>query len=64
MCSNDLRWTNRLLLAVLVALGVQIWLQLERNAEAETLRLDYCITERINESPQQYLHVVPHALKE
>ncbi len=55
------RVTNWLLAGILVMLGMQVWLQLERPAQADTLRLDSCITERMQETPQQYLHVVAHA---
>ena len=60
---NDLRVTNWLLAGILGALLCQILLQQERPVSADTLRLDFCITEKMTETPQQYLHVVPHPVK-
>ena len=57
---NDPRLTNWLLMGILVLLVFQICARMERPVEAETLRLDDCITERANETPRQYLHVVTH----
>ena len=57
---NSQQTTNWLLAGILGVLILQIWTQWERPAQAETLRLDSCITERISEVPQQYLHVVAH----
>ena len=58
---NDPRLTNWLLMGILVVLIFQIWTGMERTVEAETFRLDDCITERIGETPRQYLHVVIHS---
>ena len=58
---NDARTTNRLLVAILALLLLQTYLVFERSAEADTLRLDYCITEKLDEKPQQYVHVITHA---
>lgn len=52
--------TNWLLAGILLVLGLQVWLQLDGVVQAETFRLDSCITQRIAETPQQYLHVVTH----
>ena len=57
---NNPRTTNWLLAGVLVLLGVQLGMQLERPAQAETFWTDSCITERISDAPQRYLHVVAH----
>jgi hypothetical protein len=49
------------LLMILIALQVlQTYLLIEREARADTLRLDYCITMHPTEPPEQYLHVVAH----
>lgn len=58
---TDARVTNRLLLAILGLLLLQTYLSLERTVSADTLRLDSCITERLDETPQQYVHVITHA---
>ena len=57
---NDQRITNWLLAGILALLAIQVWGQLERPVQADTLRLDDCITERVVEPPKQYLHVVAH----
>lgn len=57
---NNPRTTNWLLAGVLVLLGVQLGMQLERSAQAETFWTDSCITERISGTPGRYLHVVAH----
>ncbi|HEX9779637.1 MAG TPA: hypothetical protein VGB20_00300 [bacterium] len=56
----DVRWTNRLLAGILLALLAHLALHLDRPVQAETFQLDYCITGTIDQSPQQYLHVVAH----
>ena len=58
---SDSKTTHRLLLAILVVLLAQTYLLIERAAQADTLRLDYAITEKLDETPQQYLHVITHA---
>lgn len=58
---SDSRLTNRLLLAILAVLLVQTYLLVERSVQADTLRLDYCITERLDQTPQQYVHVISHS---
>lgn len=58
---SDQRVTNWLLTGILLVLSVHLWTQMERSAQADTLRLDYCITERIQEAPEQFLHVVTHS---
>ncbi len=40
----------------------QTFVRTERVAQADTFRIDGCITDRISETPQQYLHVVGHNL--
>ena len=54
------RMTNWLLAGILALLGIQIGMQLERTVQAETFFTDSCITERMSEAPQRYLHVVAH----
>ena len=61
---NDRRVTNWLLAGILGVLVFQMWVKLEPSALADSLRLDWCITEKMSETPQQYLHVVPHAPEE
>lgn len=61
---NELRVTNWLLAGIFFVMVCQLWLKLEREARADTLRLDSCITEQLNQTPQQYLHVVSHAARE
>jgi len=58
---NDRQVTNWLLAGILLVLVLQFLGKLDSSVEAETLRLDYCITEKISETPQQYLHVVEHS---
>ena len=54
------RVTNWLLAGILAVLIVHVFISLDRPVQADALRLDACITERINEAPQQYVHVVAH----
>ena len=54
------RTTNWLLAGILALLGVQIGMQLERTVQAETFFTDFCITERMSDMPERYLHVVAH----
>ena len=56
----DRRTTNWLLAGILVVLGMQIWMERSPAVQADTLRLDACITQRFNGTPDQYLHVVCH----
>ena len=58
---NDSKLTNKLLGCLLVVSLAQLWLLMERSVEADTLRLDSCITQRMDETPEQYLHVIAHA---
>ena len=58
---NEMRTTNRLLLALLGLSLLQTYLAIERSVWADTLRLDFCITEKLDETPQQYLHVITHS---
>jgi len=53
--------TNWLLAGILTTLLIHLWIRVEPSAQAETLRLDDCITEHITGIPHQYLHVVDHA---
>lgn len=57
------RTTQSLLAAILLAQVTQIYLGFERTAQAETFKLDYCITQGRFEKPQYYLHTVPHPLE-
>ena len=57
---EDLRSTNRLLAAIFVLMLAQTWMLVERSVEADTLRLDYCITQKMEDTPEQYLHVIAH----
>ena len=57
---GDLRTTNWLLAGILGMLMVHAWIGLQDSAQADTLRLDDCITEHLGETPRQYLHVVVH----
>jgi len=34
--------------------------QLERTVQAESFFTDFCITERMSDMPERYLHVVAH----
>ena len=54
------RTTNWLLAGILALLGIQIGMQLERSAQAESFFTDSCITERMSDTPERYLHVVAH----
>lgn len=56
------RLTNGLLLAVAVLLLAHLALAFhpQPSAEAETFRLDTCITDRPGDKPGGYLHVVMH----
>jgi len=50
-----------LLFLILVMLVVNAWLGLApRRLEAETFKLDDCITSQPGEKPAAYLHVVTH----
>ncbi len=50
-----------LLLLVILMLAVNAFLNLRpRRLEAETFKLDDCITARAGEKPAAYLHVVTH----
>ena len=58
---NTHRMTNWLLFGILLALLMdfgQRWTS--SPAVAETFQLDHCITEKPNEKPAAYLHVVTH----
>lgn len=57
---GDKRMTNWLLAGILVALSIQLWTRLGQPVQAETFRLDLCITEQMSDTPQQYLHVIAH----
>ncbi len=62
---NTRRTTNWLLLGILLALLTGFFRAsggFETSAEAETFRLDHCITGKANEKPAAYLHVVSHDL--
>ena len=50
---NDRRVTNWLLAGILGVLVFQMWVKLEPSALADSLRLDWCITEKMSETPQQ-----------
>ena len=55
------RMTNWLLFGILLALLMdfgQRWIS--PPAVAETFQLDHCITEKANEKPAAYVHVVTH----
>ena len=55
------RMTNWLLFGILLALLADLgqrWISTP--AVAETFHLDHCITEKPNEKPASYLHVVAH----
>lgn len=55
--------TNDLLMVIAVLLLIHLGLALTHpSAEAETFRLDACITDRPGEKPGAYLHVVTHGL--
>lgn len=56
------RLTNSLLLAVAVLLLAHLALALRHPSyvEAETFRLDTCVTDRPGDKPGSYLHVVMH----
>ena len=58
---NDPKLTNRLLAGILAVLLLQVWMLTEKTVEADTLRLDYCITEKMDQTPEQFLHVISHA---
>ena len=58
---NTRRMTNWLLFGILLSLLMdfgQRWIS--PPAVAETFQLDHCITEKPNEKPAAYLHVVTH----
>lgn len=57
---GDVRMTNWLLAGILAVLLFQMMVRSERVAQADTFRIDGCITDKISETPQQYLHVVAH----
>lgn len=57
---NNATTTNRLLLILVALQLLQTYLLFEKEAQAETLRLDYCITKTLTEEPEQFLHVVAH----
>ena len=59
---DDRRLMNWLLAGILAMLIFQTFVRTERVAQADTFRIDGCITDRISETPQQYLHVVGHNL--
>lgn len=57
------RWERRdiLLFLILAMLVVNAILNLPiRKSEAETFKLDSCITDKPNDKPAAYLHVVSH----
>ncbi len=60
---SDLRVTNWLLAGILAAMVFQLFMRPDRSAQADTFRIDGCITDKMSETPQQYLHVVTHALQ-
>lgn len=63
MPMNSRGLTNGLLMVVAVLLLIHLGLALSHpSAEAETFRLDACITDRPGEKPEAYLHVVTHGL--
>lgn len=57
---NGLRMTNWLLAGIFGMLVIQVWGHVDQAAQADTFQLDSCITRRIADSPQHYLHVVAH----
>ena len=57
---SDRRTMNWLLAGILIVLSLHLWVQMERPVSADTLRLDDCITERMQGIPRQWLHVVAH----
>ena len=58
---SDLRTTNWLLLGILLALMGNLALKMGAGEVlAETFHLDSCITQKPNEKPATYLHVVTH----
>ncbi|MBI3332488.1 MAG: hypothetical protein HYZ93_00135 [Candidatus Omnitrophica bacterium] len=58
------RLTNLLLgLIALASLAHLAFALLDRPVMAETFRLDSCITEKPNQKPLAYLHVVTHSQK-
>lgn len=59
------RVTNFLLFVIAGVLSVHLVLSLaDRFALAETFRLDTCITDRPNDKPGSYVHVVMHGMAE
>ena len=38
----------------------QAFMRPERSAQADTFRIDGCVTDKVSETPQQYMHVVTH----
>jgi len=62
---GSLRATNWLLLMIAAALLAHfglVWMN--QMAEAETFRLDQCVTDRPNDRPAAYVHVVMHGMAE
>ena len=60
---SSIRLTNVLLLIIAGALLGHLLLgALDRSVEAETFRLDSCITDRPSDRPVAYLHVVTHGM--
>ncbi len=58
---GDLRTTNWLLLGILLALLGNLALKMgAAEVLAETFQLDTCITQKANEKPASYVHVVTH----
>jgi hypothetical protein len=58
---RELRTTNWLLLGILLALLAHPALRMGAGEVlAETFQLDACITQKPNEKPASYLHVVTH----
>ena len=50
-----------LLLAVIIMLAINISVSMKaRSAEAETFKIDSCVTTSVSEQPMAYLHVVSH----
>ena len=59
---DNVRVTNWLLVGILVVLLLQMLGRSEPVAQADTFLIDNCVTSKPSETPQQYLHVVTHAL--
>ncbi len=60
---DDRKLTNWLLVGILTMLIFQAFMRPERSAQADTFRIDGCVTDKVSETPQQYLHVVTHVLQ-